>query len=114
MTKFTDWRIYNGGGQPEETVGRKVQVQVQFARETRLEAEKSGPMGGWDWDTPREYMSGIVAYRMVEEPHYYWLVVADGGDLHAPFTDQAIAVRTAASVRGTVLRLIAAPEENGE
>ena len=112
MTKFTDWRIYNGGGQPYETVGRKVQAQT--AEETRLVAEISEPQDGWGWDVPRDYMSAIVAYRMVEEPHYYWLVVADGGDLHAPFTDQAIAVRTAASVRGTVLRLIAAPEENGE
>jgi hypothetical protein len=114
MTKFTDWRIYNGGGQPAETKGRKVQVQTREMSRSYVEEFRNvnpQPGGNWNWDGHRSSETCIVAYRMVEQPAVYWLVKDGTGYTVWDASECDGAHRHAKMIGGTVLRVIEAPEE---
>lgn len=68
MTKFSEWRIWNGGECP---VAPDTLVQVQFADETRSEVRKrclcNAKKIRWEWRVDGDG-SDIIAYREVLVP----------------------------------------------
>jgi hypothetical protein len=89
MTKFSEWRIWNGGECP---VAPDTLVQVQLARDTRESASAMGPVKTrqrrWEWlDEGRLY--DIIAYRVALEPGgetvvLYWRNGGYGAVLQLP------------------------------